>query len=350
MRPQRHPEKRSIDLTRPFASLTERGKARRLRRLALDALAAYPFDVLRLRFMMDHLNAIFQVDTTEGKRYVLRVSAPTWRTDDDLRAEICWLQALAQEPDIGAPVLVANRAGELITIAAAAGVPEPRRCVVMSWIPGKNLEYELTEQRLQQLGQLSARLHAQAAGWQPPAEFKPATMNAYNARGEPDLLFAPESDELFSVESRPVFLEVRRRVEAAFADLYADSAGLRPIHNDLHQENVKIWRGKLRPLDFEDTILGYPVQDIAMTFSDLLYYCNLDNDGYERLREAFIRGYRDAAEWPETNPNQSNLFMAGRLLWRANWVVRFQHEYAHGFLDRMTPSLQRFLDNGRLLL
>lgn len=337
-------------MTRPFSDLTERGKARRLRNLALNALAAYPFDVQRLRFMMDHLNAIFQVDTASGERYVLRISAPGWRTDDDLRAEILWLRALADEPDIGAPALLANDRGAFITVAGAEGVPEPRRCVVMSWLPGKNLEYELTEQRLEQLGRLSSRLHAQAASWEPPAEFKPATMNAYNARGEVDRLFAPDSDELFSDQSRPVFQEVRRRVESAFADRYADPTGLRPIHNDLHQENVKIWRGRLRPLDFEDTILGYPVQDIAMTFSDLLYYCNLDNDGYEQLRNAFIRGYQATAEWPEDFPNQTDLFMAGRLLWRANWVARFQREYARGFIDRMTPSLERFLENGRLLL
>ena len=50
---------------------------------------------------------------------------------------------------------------------------------------------------------------------------------------------------------------------------------MRILHNDLHQWNVRIYRGRLSPIDFEDLMWGWPVQDIATT----LYY-HLDN-GYD---------------------------------------------------------------------
>ena len=41
-------------------------------------------------------------------------------------------------------------------------------------------------------------------------------------------------------------------------------ADLRVIHCDLWHENVKLHRGRLRPFDFEDTVWGYRLHDLAM--------------------------------------------------------------------------------------
>ena len=166
------------------------------------------------------------------------------------------------------------------------------------------------------------------------------------ARGEPDVLFEPDSPAPLPPDSRPVFERVRDRVEAAFAGLYADPRGRRVIHNDLHQENVKVARGRLRPLDFEDVIWGYPIQDIAMTFADLLVYTGLSPAEYWALRAAFERGYRSQAPWPATAPAEIDTFIAGRQLWRANWVARFEPAHAGRFTTRLAGRFAGFLDSG----
>ena len=337
-------------MPRPFAQLTPRGQAGRLRRMALTALQHYDLDVRGIRLVANHLNTIFRVDTHDGQPYILRISHPTWRTAEDMRLELLWLQALARDTDIGAPAPQPTRAGELMVTSAAAGVPEPRRCAVFTWLPGRDLVHDLSEANGYKLGVLAARLHAHAASFQPPPDFSRRRMDDIFARGEPDALFGPGGPgTIFTPESRAIFARTQDRVLAAFADLYADPAGLRVIHNDLHQENVKVWRGRLRPLDFEDAIWGYPVQDIAMTFGDLLFFTEFSISEYQAVRAAFQQGYTSHSPWPETAPGQIDAFLAGRQIWRANWVARFEQPYAQGFNTWLAERFQGFLDTGVLL-
>ncbi len=334
---------------RQFSDLTPRGQAQRLRGLALAALGQYDLDVRRVAVVTNHLNGIFRILTADGQKYALCICHPTWRTDEDLRSELLWLHALGRDTDIGAPAPLANRDDDLVTLAAADGVPESRRCVVMSWIPGRDLAEQLTEESVYALGVLSERLHEHSATWSPPEGFTDRKMDSIYARGEPDALFSESCREVFTDDSRLVFERVRDRVNAAFEALYSGEHRPRAIHNDLHQENVKVFRGRLSPLDFEDTILGHPVQDIAMTFLDLLLYTDLNSYEYQVARAVFTRGYRSHSAWPEAYPGQIDTFMAGRQLWRANYVVRFEREHAPGFIAWMSPRLRALLDSGTLL-
>jgi Ser/Thr protein kinase RdoA (MazF antagonist) len=333
----------------PFAQLTPRAQDLRLRRVALLALQQYDLDVWRIRLLTKHLNTIFRVDTHDRHTYVLRISHPTWRTADDMRLELCWLQALARDTDIGAPAPQATRTGELMVDGFVDEVSEPRRCAVFTWLPGRDLVHDLSEENGYKLGVLAARLHAHAASFRPSAGSTRRMAGIY-ARGEPDALFGPDAPgEIFTPASREILTRTRARVQAAFADLYADPTGLRVIHNDLHQENVKVCWGRLRPLDFEDAIWGYPVQDIAMTFSDLLFHTQLTNAAYQAVRVAFQQGYTSHTPWPETMPGQIDTFSAGRQLWRANWVARFETPHAQRFNTWLAERFEAFLDTGVLL-
>jgi Ser/Thr protein kinase RdoA (MazF antagonist) len=59
-------------------------------------------------------------------------------------------------------------------------------------------------------------------------------------------------------------------------------------------ENVKVYRGRLRPLDFYEVIWGYPVQDISLTLYDLWRLREFTDSRphvYAPLRDAFVQGY-----------------------------------------------------------
>ena len=53
--------------------------------------------------------------------------------------------------------------------------------------------------------------------------------------------------------------------QEAITRLQASGEPLRLLHGDLHPWNVRSYRGVLSPIDFEDLMLGWPVQDIATT-------------------------------------------------------------------------------------
>ena len=111
-----------------YDQLTYRGKVSRVRRLALNALAHYDFQVASLRFLTWWTHPVFRIRTDDGRSYAIRICEPGWRTDTDLLSEAMWLEALDRDSDIGAPTSVATRDGSYFVKATDTGVPQPRNC------------------------------------------------------------------------------------------------------------------------------------------------------------------------------------------------------------------------------
>jgi Ser/Thr protein kinase RdoA (MazF antagonist) len=331
----------------PYESLSLRGQVQRMRALAWEALAQYAVRVTRLKFLGWFTNLMFRVDTAEGDPYVLRICSPGWRTVGDLQAEVMWLCALESEPEIGAPVLMPSRTGERIVHAMAAGVPGERRCILMSWIPGVSLGKHLSEPNLEKMGVLFARLHLQAGGWTPPQGFSTRRMDRVLARQEPEALFGGPPAGAITPSIWQTWERARSLVQQAYARRYA-LPGLRVIHHDLWHDNIKLHRGRLHPLDFEDTVWGYPVQDIAMALQDLMEVVPAER--YEPLLAALRGGYERLLPWPEAFESEIDTFRAGRMLWVANYVARFQGAHLKEHLERLAPQLERFFATGKLRL
>jgi Ser/Thr protein kinase RdoA (MazF antagonist) len=329
-----------------FEELTRVGKARRLREVAIHALAHYDLDVVAVRLAGMHTNALYRAHTTAGASFLLRVCRPGWRTDNDLISEALWLQALGRDTDIGAPVPMPARNGGYLVEAAAKGVPDPRRCFVMSWIPGAPLAGRLGEENLYKMGILFARLHEHGARFRAPTGFTERRMDSVFARQEEVVLFGALAGEETSDRTRTILERTWERVQAGFEALYSGEEAPRVIHHDLWHGNIKVHRGRLLPLDFEDTAWGYPVQDIAMALQDLML--DVSPEGYDPLSAAFRRGYESWAVWPEMAPGQIDLFRAGRMFWVANYVARCQAQYLGEHLEWVAGLFERFLESGRL--
>jgi len=328
-----------------FDQLTRRGKARRLRQLAVNALGHYDLVIQDIRLLGMYTNALFRLRTADGQRHVIRVCTPGWRTEGDLVAGCLWLEALARDTDIGAPAPVRTREGAHYVEPGAPGVSR-RRCMVMSYLPGGLLARRLTETNLAKMGALFARLHAHGAAWRPPEGFTQRRMTSVYSRDESVVLFDDAQRDAYTERTRDLFECVDRRVKLAFGRLYSQPNGLQAIHNDLHHENIKTDRGRLRPFDFEDTLWGYPVQDIAMALQDLML--DVDAEAFTKLSAAFRRGYERLAHWPATNDGQIDTFRAGRMLWVANWIAGHQRQQLEAHLDWTAGYYERFLGTGVL--
>ncbi len=330
---------------RNFDELTPRGKARRLRILALDALRHYPFEVATIQLVGMFTNTLFRIKTTDNHTYVIRICAPNWRTEEDLRSEAMWLHALGQETDIGAPQPILARNGDLF-VTGHAPMLIPCRCLVTTWIPGRPLGQHLTETNLYRMGQLFARLHDFSAHFTPGNGFTQRKVDKVLARGEPEVLFSESTQPAFSAPNRAVFEQIATQVTAAYDRLYADPAGLRVIHHDLHHDNIHLYRGRLYPLDFEDTVWGYPVQDIAMAMQDLMIA--VQPERFDPLLDQFRAGYTTIAPWPEQYDSEMDTFRAGRMLWVTNYVALHERQHLEGHINWITPLFERFLETSKL--
>lgn len=298
-----------------FADLTTAGKARRLRPLAFNALTNYSFEVDRLELVRNDLNGIFRVRTTTGDSYLLRVCLPDHHTLETLESEIIWLQALEEAEGITAPAPIPTRNGEMIVTASADGVPEERRCVLFSWLPGRNLQYTPTPEGFEKLGRLMARLHDHTDRWRPPPEFRVRTYNRLYPMGDPEGLLGARLRCAFDAETAALIAGMETRIVAELERLYREYSP-QVIHTDLHVGNVKSYRGRLQPLDFEDLAWGLPVQDAAITF-----FYSMRAERFPELRRAFERGYASLRDWPEEYPGQVDLLIVHRALELHNYML-----------------------------
>jgi len=323
---------------KPYSDLSLAGRLRRLRELAVAAVAQYDLDNPEIAYYGFDTNLLYRVITASGERFMLRLACPGWRTLEDLRSEAAWLEALGRETDIPAPRIVPARSGECVLPMGRPDIPKVWNASLMSWIPGRLLGHYLTERNLEKMGGLFAELHHHGATWTPPAGFTTRRFEHWLSRGEENLIIG---DEQAPLPARDLLERMHRHVEAVYAAI--DRSDLRVIHCDLWHDNIRLHQGVLYPLDFEDTVWGFRAHDIAMAMLDLLEVT--DEARYAVLLAAFRRGYEAGMAWPD---DRIEPFQIGRLLWKINWVARFQPEGLASMVERHVPVFEQYEQTGQV--
>jgi Ser/Thr protein kinase RdoA (MazF antagonist) len=303
------------DPARSFDDLPAEERVARLRRLAERALERYDLPSPSIELITDDWNCVFCVDAADGSRLVLRVSLPGRRTLEEVRGEMAWLAAIAAEGDLVVPMPRAARDGSLAVEVSAEGVPEPRTVAVFGWIEGEQLASAMTERNLETYGEVAARLHAQASGFVPPTGMK--TWDSPYPFLEPEVLFGEQHRETLGPAGVAPFERARASTLETIERLTVAEPP-RMIHADLHEENAFVRAdGSIAMLDFDDCMLGWPVQDLGITVFELAA-----REDFEPLERALRRGYERVAPWPERVPGEVRVFAADRCLMMSNYIVQ----------------------------
>ncbi len=322
---------------RSYDDLTEQGKIRRLHLLARQALAEYGIEIQRLRCVARDTNTTFRVDTATGDTFALRVGVRPDDTDVHTESELAWLDALAGEPHIDAVVPHRNRHGDLVTLIDHPGVIAPRKCVLFGWLPGGPIDETASSDDYRLLGELTARLHDHAERWHAPGWLRPLVWDRiFYYPTEPVVLYEPLYRKLMNRRRTEIVREVERRAAAELRRLHRDGRAIL-LHGDLNPWNVHRYRGRLLVFDFEDMMLGTPVQDVAIA----LYYIRYRPD-YAELMAAYRSGYTTLRPWPVEYEGQLELLMAARRINFINYVLRMDFdpaEYVPKAVDRLEPVL-----------
>lgn len=334
-----------------FDQLSPLGRGRRMRPMAHQILTEYGIAGAALRQITEASNTIFRVTAPDRRQYVLRIVSPkSCHGPDEIRSEMQWLHALADETDIGIPAPVATQDGDLLVSATHPSIPGERHAALFRWVPGRMLDDCQTRVNVERHGVLMGRLHQHAAGFRPGEAFRirtydnvfpyadPAFPNV-----EPVALEDRRYASLFPIGRRQRFQEARLRVQAAIDRLFDSQPCPRVIHNDLHAWNVKVTRMKLYALDFEDILWGFPAQDIATTLYYYRYF-----EAYPEILEAFRMGYETVAPWPLVTTQDLEALIVGRGILLANYIAVSEdpedQAFAAAYLERIDERIRRFLE------
>jgi len=281
---------------------------------AFEALRRYDVSPQRVRLAAESFNSIFRV-TTASAVYALRVGAALQIHPEGTAAvEAAWHRRLRQH-GVYVPDVLANTDGEFATLVGNGSAGRGRRvCLLFEWVAGRSLRTCMTERRSAALGRLSARLQQDAAEWMPSS--------ARDVLRADRVLYWQLPDQLAAAGARfgfgTLFADAAARAQLVVDWLWQNPPHQpRPVHGDLTPQNVIVspFNG-LVPIDFQDTVRGFEVQDLSITVSALRRWPDSD-----RLIEAFRAGYSELRPWPDVSPALFNSLIAARALHQLNLTL-----------------------------
>ena len=289
--------------------------------VAEGALGAYPgFGDAAVEAVAASFNTVFRVEPVVGAAAALRVG-PVERihpAGTEL-IEARWMRALRADAGVPTPQVHDTAAGQPF-------VPGPRICMLFEWVPGVALGEVMDPSRAGRMGALLARIHDHAAGWPPD----PAPLTADR------VLYWQIEDRLDEVRSvDPIVGEAFARASAAVAELWADPPH-RPhlLHGDFTPDNVMVHDDVLVPIDFQDLVVGFDIQDLAMALVSLGRFDDADD-----LRRRFRVGYETVRPWPGPDRPLLDTLIAARRLHQLNLALTLRR-----------PGLDHFIARARQLL
>lgn len=175
---------------------------------------------------------------------------------------------------------------------------------------------EITEDLAYRVGMLAGRIHV--VGALADAPHRPRLTSQWFVHRNLDWM---REHEFIPAHLEKQYTEVAR----ALADLYdeltsgGDCVETIRVHGDLHVSNLLVRDGVLRVLDFDDMVVGPPVQD--------LWLCLPGRDGEtRRLRELFIEGYEQFRQFDRSTLRLIEPLRGLRIVNYSAWLARRWHD------------------------
>ncbi len=302
------------------------------RGVALEALRRYDVAPQKVTLAAESFNSIFRVATAAAV-YALRVgSAVQIHPEGTSAVEVAWHHRLRQQ-GVCVPAVVANVGGESVTLVSDDCAEHGfRACVLFEWVAGRSLRTCLTGRRAAALGRLSARLQRHAVGWSPSGAGDVLRAERVLYWRLPETLRVAGSRFGFGT----LFADALARAQSAADSLWRSPPHPpRLLHGDLTPANVIVSPPSgLVPIDFQDTVRGFEVQDLSITVAALRRWPGA------RLVDAFRSGYGECRAWPEVSPALFESLIIARGLHQMNLTLNMTdigglERYVAGHAERV---------------
>ncbi|MDB4868047.1 MAG: hypothetical protein JWR03_2380 [Cohnella sp.] len=269
-----------------FQAGTEAGRRntlRKARQTALSALQQYEVHPSHVQFIQVSDHITYQVRTTTGQRYLLRLHSHL-KSKEEVLSEIEWLGALSRRGNLVVPEGVDNRNGAHVTeIRTKNGFQN--NVTVMKWIEGEHLKGDLTESQINKMGVLMAKLHDASSNFVPSDNFVRSSWDDKSFTRDYNRL-KQHYRSFITDEEFELYGQAADKVVGELADIKDNTQDFGMIHADLHIGNFVFHNGDPYPIDFGRCGFGYYLYDLAQTLVGLYpVQRRLLVDAYARQRE-----------------------------------------------------------------
>ena len=294
-----------------FADLTVEQQVETMLPLARQIIDGFDLGECELESINHEFNSTFKVTASSGERFALRINVNSKRTLANLKAEIYWIEQLSAVEGLTVPTPVKNRAGEYISKAWHPILERDLLAVLFTWLEGEELGDEPTEEMMRAAGRAMARMHAASRDTKlPEGASLPVVDDVFWSYGN-----SIEPSDQVSPQDKATIARAVDKIETITRDLYARNSP-QLMHADIHPWNV-MWQGSdVAIFDFDDCVIGLPVQDIAVT----LYY----NDTAEQ-DAAFLTGYQEFSPLPEYTETEMKALKLQRRIVLLSYILETEN-------------------------
>jgi Ser/Thr protein kinase RdoA (MazF antagonist) len=302
-----------------------------LLRIADKALKLFPIEVKEVSLINNEYNATFKVESNEGQLFALRININSPRTSENLKAEVSWVNHLYLDGRVRVAKPIPSNQGDLFASVQDVRSVRDLHCVLYSWLPGSELEDEPELVQIKALGAAMAQMHVVARDFQLPDDSNLPSLDHVMWWTE-DFLLSEKS--VLDQESKDLVGQTLQVIDNHIKSLYVGSTPI-VIHADLHGGNVLWDVNSLSVLDFDDSGIGLPVQDLATA----IYYLDTPEQD-EALRE----GYSSVAPLPEMSGRDLEVFLMQRRVILLNYLYETTNEEHRAMIpEYLEESLRRMV-------
>ena len=304
-----------------FYTLTPGEQASRMKTAGYAALDHWGLSGATLELIKYRENAVFKV---ENGRFTgaLRMHRHGYHSDDELRSELQWAQALS-DAGISVPDLVPTRSGDMFVRHSGDGLPGDVQVDLFHWIDGEPLgsveegvsNEDEVEKTFAALGELAARVHNQAAAWTLPEGFTRHAWDADGLAGENPFWGRFWEIEAATPEQAAILSRCRQRLFEDLGKLPRTADNYSMIHADFAAENVMIDGSEVRLIDFDDAGFGWHLFELATA----LFFIQ-GEPYFAKARTALIDGYRKHRALSDSELELLPLYFLARGTTYVGWV------------------------------
>jgi Ser/Thr protein kinase RdoA (MazF antagonist) len=306
-----------------FYELTPEQQSECYQQLAELVLPEWGLKNVSLSMIKMRENAVFKVELADGSKQILRIHRAGYHSDDALRSELQWIQALAKD-GIETPDILPTQKGDLFVAPESTLAGKLRQVDMFAWVEGEQLgsiegglEGDLATQQenYRTIGSLSAKVHNQASEWQIPIGFVRHAWGVDGLTGEQPFWGRFWELEALTRSQRDLMLKTRERVRADLSAFGQSAQNYSMIHADMVPENVLVDGSHIRLIDFDDAGYGWHLFEMATS----LYFSSAEVD-LDNLVQPYLEGYRSERELSDDDLAMLPLFMLARATTYLGWA------------------------------